>query len=55
MAYLPATVAPIGQAADGFPVGIQIVGPYLEDRTSIDFAEQLKDVVGGYQPPPGYA
>ena len=54
MAYLPATVAPIGQAADGLPVGIQIVGPYLEDRTSIDFAGRLEDVVGGYQPPPGY-
>ncbi len=54
MAYLPATVAPIGQASNDLPVGIQIVGPYLEDRTPIDFAGRLKDVVGGYQPPPGY-
>ncbi|HJY84017.1 MAG TPA: amidase, partial [Candidatus Binatia bacterium] len=30
--YLPATVVPVGCLANGLPVGIQIVGPYLEDR-----------------------
>lgn len=59
MAYLPATVAPVGLAdncgtADGLPVGVQIVGPYLEDRTPIDFAARLADVIGGFVPPPGY-
>ncbi|MEE9281260.1 MAG: amidase [Myxococcota bacterium] len=54
MAYLPASVAPIGPSADGLPVGIQIVAPYLEDRTAIDFARRLADVFGGYQPPPGF-
>jgi amidase len=53
MAYLPATVAPIGLAGS-LPVGIQIIGPYLEDRTTIDFAQRLASVVGGFQPPPGY-
>jgi amidase len=52
-AYLPATVAPIGLAG-GLPVGMQIIGPYLEDRTTIDFAKKLADVIGGFQPPPGY-
>jgi amidase len=51
MAYLPAAVAP---TPDGLPVGIQIVGPYLEDRTPIDFAERLADVIGGYEVPPGF-
>ena len=55
MAGLPATVAPVGLAADGLPVGIQIVGPYLEDRSTIDFARCLADVVGGYEPPPAFA
>ena len=54
MAYLPATVAPVGLASDGLPVGIQIVGPYLEDRSTIDFARRLADVTGGYVTPPGY-
>lgn len=50
-AYLPATVAPVGRAADGMPVGVQIVGPYLEDRTTIDFAGKLAAVVGGFEAP----
>ncbi len=53
LAYLPATVAPVGRTAAGLPVGIQIVGPYLEDRTPIDFARRLADVVGGFEMPPG--
>ena len=35
-------------------VGVQIVGPYLEDRTPIDFARRLADVVGGFERPPGF-
>ncbi|HVN85298.1 MAG TPA: amidase [Candidatus Binatia bacterium] len=54
MALLPATVAPMGRTPSGLPVGIQIVGPYLEDRTPIDFARRLADVVGGFEAPPGY-
>jgi amidase len=51
-ALLPATAAPVGRAADGMPVGIQIVGPYLEDRTTIDFAKKLAEVTGGFVAPP---
>lgn len=29
----PATVAPVGQTKAGLPIGIQIMGPYLEDAT----------------------
>lgn len=52
---LPATSAPVGTTKDGLPVGIQILGPYMEDATPIDIAAKLADVVGGFQPPPGYA
>jgi amidase len=51
-ALLPATVAPVGLAADGLPVGVQIVGPYLEDRMTIDFARKMSAVVGGFVAPP---
>ena len=54
MAGLPATVAPLGLAADGLPVGIQIVGPYLHDRSTIDFARRLTEATGGYEPPPRF-
>jgi amidase len=52
---LPATTAPVGLTRDGLPVGVQIVGPYLEDATPIDVAARMADVVGGFQAPPGYA
>jgi amidase len=34
---------------------VQIVGPYLEDRTPIDFAIRLGEVIGGFEPPPDTA
>jgi amidase len=51
----PATVAPVGRTAAGLPVGIQIMGPYLEDATPIEYARLIAAVVGGFQPPKGYA
>lgn len=54
VSYLPATVAPTGLARNGLPVGIQIVGPYLEDFTTLRFAKLMKRVVGGFTPPPGF-
>ena len=35
-------------------VGIQIMGPYLEDRTPIAFAGLLEREFGGFVKPPGY-
>ena len=54
MAYLPATVVPVGRTAGGLPVGVQIVGPYLEDRTTLAAGRAVVDVLGGFSPPPGY-
>ena len=50
----PATTAPAGLSKSGLPVGIQIVGPYLEDATPIAFARLLAREIGGFQPPPGF-
>jgi amidase len=52
---LPATVVPIERSQTGLPIGAQILGPYLEDRTTIMFAELLEREFGGFAPPPGYA
>jgi amidase len=54
LAGLPVTTAPVGLTGSKLPVGIQIVGPYLEDATPIDLAARMTDVVGGFTPPPGY-
>lgn len=51
-AYLPATSAPVGVARDGLPVNIQVIGPFLGDKTTIRFAELLAELRGGFQPPP---
>lgn len=52
---LPATVIPIGSGKSGLPVGVQIIGPYLEDRSTLAFAELVERERGGFVPPPGYA
>jgi amidase len=51
-AYLPAAVAPVGLTPEGLPVGIQVIAPYLEDRTAIDVARLLERELGGYRRPP---
>ena len=48
----PATTAPAGLSKSGLPVGLQIIGPYLEDATPIAFAQLLAREIGGFQPPP---
>jgi amidase len=53
LAYLPATVVPVGKTRDGLPVGVQIVGPYLEDRTTLAAGRCVSEVLGGFTPPPG--
>src|SRR5207248_7171109 len=44
----PATVAPIGKTETGLPVGVQIIGGYLEDRTTIAFAGLIEREFGGF-------
>ena len=49
---LPATAMPNGRGDDGLPIGMQIVGPYLEDRTTIAFADFVEREFGGFIAPP---
>lgn len=53
-AFLPATIAPGGLSPEGLPVGVQIVGPEMADRSTIWLAGELAGLIGGFQPPPGY-
>jgi amidase len=52
VAYLPSTVIPVGRTASGLPVGMQVVGPSLEDRTCLRAARLLSEVIGEWQAPP---
>jgi amidase len=49
---LPATAIPIGLSPEGLPIGAQIVGPWLEDRTPLRIAELIEREFGGFVPPP---
>jgi amidase len=48
---LPATAIPLG-LSQGLPIGVQIVGPWLEDRTPLRLAELIEREFGGFVPPP---
>jgi amidase len=50
----PATAVPVGRTGAGLPVGLQVVGPYLEDATPIDIAIRIAGLIGGFVAPPGY-
>ena len=49
----PVTVTPAGRTAAGLPVGFQVLGPYMEDATSIDVAANVGEVLAGTRLPPG--
>jgi amidase len=48
---LPATTMPIGHDDGGLPIGMQIIGGYLDDRTTIAFAGMIEREFGGFTPP----
>jgi amidase len=52
LAGLPSTVAPIARSKSGLPIGMQILGPYLADRTTIAFAGLIEREFGGFSRPP---
>ncbi len=52
VANLPATAIPTGRFIEGMPMGLQAVGPYLEDRTTLPFAQLAEAALGGFVPPP---
>lgn len=55
VSYLPSTVVPGGQSADGLPVGVQIVGPEFGDRRTLAVGRMLEALLGGFRAPEGFA
>jgi amidase len=50
---LPSAVPPLPRTASGLPVGVQVVTPYLHDRSAVRLAGLIADASGGgYEPPP---
>lgn len=53
MVLLPSTIAPLGLASDGLPVGVQIVAPAYRDHSAIRFAQLLEDQYRAFAAPSG--
>lgn len=50
----PVVVIPIGQTQTGLPIGMQIVGKRWKEMELLAIAQQLTEITGGFQRPPGY-
>ncbi len=47
VSFLPVTTVPVGMSAAGLPIGVQVIAPYLHDRTALSFGRYLSDLLGG--------
>jgi len=54
LAGQPATAFPAGLNQAGLPLGLQAIGPLLEDLTPLKFAELVGDNFGAFEPPPAF-
>ena len=52
VAEQPATAFPVGISRGGLPIGLQAVGPHLEDPHR--FAALLACEIGGFRKPAGF-
>ena len=50
----PVVVIPIGQTDDGLPIGMQIVGKRWQDMSLLAISQEINQVAGSFQHPPGY-
>ena len=52
--FLPATNVPTGISKEGLPIGMQIAGGYLQDRTTLAVAKILEQKFRPFEAPPGF-
>jgi len=50
----PSTTVPVARTDEGLPVGVQVIGGYLSDRTTLAFAGLIEREYGGFARPPGF-
>jgi Asp-tRNA(Asn)/Glu-tRNA(Gln) amidotransferase A subunit family amidase len=51
---LPATAVPAGLSKAGLPMGVQVIGGWMQDLTTLRFAGLLEREFGGFLPPAGF-
>jgi amidase len=51
----PVVVLPVTLSRDGLPIGVQLVGRRWQDMDLLSAAQKIQEVIGPFQPPPGYA
>jgi amidase len=50
----PVVVLPLAISSDGLPIGVQVVGRRWAEMELLTIAEQIAEVIGPFQRPPGY-
>jgi amidase len=51
----PSTAFPVGMDEDGLPIGLQAIGPYLEDHTALHFVQCLETAgLSQFNPPKNF-
>ena len=51
----PVVAMPIGQSAQGLPIGVQVVGRRWQEMALLEAADLIAPYTPGYRMPPGYA
>ncbi|MCO5120705.1 MAG: amidase [Burkholderiaceae bacterium] len=46
LSHLPALTLPVAMSSQGLPIGVQIIAPYLHDKSLIAFARKIQEILG---------
>ena len=54
-AYLPVTAVPVGSTEGGLPIGLQVVAPFLGDKTALAVARLIEQSQAQFKGPDQYS